>query len=81
MKIYIVISDGAYDFDTDTEILGAYTKKEDAVACLKKKADAIRGDWDEEEIEVDTPTSFCACWKGRYNENHAEIYIHEEELK
>ena len=81
MKIYIVHFDYALDWDCDHDTLGIYRKRKDAVAKLKEKADEIRDEWDEYEIEEDSDTRFCAFVVGCYNENHHSLWVEEYELK
>lgn len=81
MKIHIVHFDYALDWESDHDTLGIFRKREDAVACLKAKADEIRGEWDEDEIEEDSDTRFCAYEIGCYNENHHSLWIEDYELK
>lgn len=81
MKIYIVHFDYALDWEDGHDTLGAYRKREDALAKLKEKADDIRGEWEEDEIEEDTETRFNAFWKGEYSVNHHTLWVEEVELQ
>lgn len=79
MKIYILIYD--YATPTDQEVsVKPFRKREDAVAELKAKADSLRGEWDEDEIETDEETRFTACRYGEYSQNHDAVWIEEHEL-
>ena len=80
MKIHIVHFDYALDWECDHEILGAYRKREDALATFKKKVDEIRPEWRESEVEIDTADRFEAQEKGAYSQNHHSVYVEEIEL-
>lgn len=81
MKIYIVHFDYALDWESDHETLGVFRRREDAESCLKEKADEIRGEWDESEIDIDTADRFEALEKGAYSQNHHSLWVEESELK
>ena len=81
MKIYIVHFDYSLDWDTDHETLGIFRNKEDAIACLKKKADELRAEWSEDEIEEDSDTRFRGYDIGAYAQNHHSLWIEDYELQ
>jgi len=81
MKTHIVHFSYALDYEDGHDTLGNFRKRKDAVACLKEKADELREEWDEDEIEEDTENRFCAYWDGFYAQNHHELWIEECELQ
>ena len=79
MKIYILIYD--YATPTDQEVsVKPFSRREDAVAELKARADSLRGEWEESEISTDEETRFTACRYGEYSQDHDDLWIEEHYL-
>ncbi len=79
MKIYILIYDFATPTDQDVSVK-PFSKREDAIAELKAKADSLRGEWEKSEISTDEETRFFAHRHGEYSQNHDALWIEEYEL-
>ena len=80
-KVYVVVDEWVRDYgECDTNILGVFTDRKDAVETLTKQVAYLRktSDYDHEDYEEND--YYDAYNAGYYNEAHDHTFIQEVEL-
>lgn len=89
MKVYVVIEDWAYDYDSGNNV-EVYNTRQKALDSLQEKRKSARIDFDlegktDEEIEgiieEQDESSYTVYEDGYYSKNHISIRIEEKEIK
>ena len=84
-KVYVLVFDSACNGTQETKVK-TFGSKAKAKAEMKKCYNAELTDWkftfdDDELFEAETGKESCSIWeKGRYNENHVDWTIYEQEV-
>ena len=81
MKIYVVVKDVVFDYDSDIAVVAAFPYKEDAIKRMKNEwEEFLKEDWSEMCDERDEGRVYCDAWQDGWASCY-HFYVRVEEVE